>query len=140
MDNSQKVATALSVFLAIVMLCGGAMFLGYVRGFQNGHTGSDSQAYTHGKDEGYQAGYQSGLQAGYKPPTEAQTTTGFTSKNPTYQQMKTFLLQDTTNNHTYVENSYVCVDFAAAVNNNARLKAFAAPWSISSTPMVTATR
>jgi hypothetical protein len=33
--------------------------------------------------------------------------------------MKTFLAQDPTNNKNYVENKYVCVDFAAAVNNTA---------------------
>jgi hypothetical protein len=36
--------------------------------------------------------------------------------------MKTFLAQDPTNNNTYEEDQYVCVDFAAAVNNNAEAK------------------
>ncbi len=109
--------------MAVVMLCGGALFLGYIRGYQNGNEGSYSQAYTQGKDEGYQAGYQSGLQAGYKPPTQPQQSTSeLTPKNPTYQEMKTFLAQDPTNQNSYVENKYVCVDFAATVNNNAETK------------------
>jgi hypothetical protein len=121
-DNSQKVATAISIFLAILMLCGGSLFLGYVRGYQKGHAGSYTQAYSQGKDEGYQAGYQSGYQAGYKPGTEQKTSSGYTLQNPTYQEMKTFLAQDSTNVNNYVEDQYVCVDFAAAVNNNAKAK------------------
>jgi hypothetical protein len=126
LDNSQKVATGISVFLAIIMLCGGSLFLGYIRGYQNGHEGSYSQAYTQGKDEGYQAGYQSGLQAGAKASSSEQQTpqtpSGYSLHNPTYQEMKTFLAQDPTNNNNYVEDKYVCVDFAAAVKNDADAK------------------
>jgi hypothetical protein len=122
LDNSQKVATGISVFIAVLMLCGGSLFLGYIRGYQTGHEGNYSQAYNQGKDEGYQAGYQSGLQAGYKPSQQQQTSNGYTLQNPTYQEMKTFLAQDPTNNNTYSEDKYVCVDFAAAVNNNAESK------------------
>jgi len=121
-DNSQKVATALSILLAILMLCGGAVFLGYIRGYQNGHESSYNQAYNDGKDEGYQAGYQSGLQAGYEPSAQQKTTDGYTLKNPTYQEMKTFLAEDLTNDNNYMEDKYVCVDFSAAVNNNAEAK------------------
>jgi hypothetical protein len=121
-DNSQKIATAISIFLAILMLCGGSLFLGYMRGYQKGHAGSYTQAYSQGKDEGYQAGYQSGYQAGYKPGTEQKTSSGYNLQNPTYQEMKTFLAQDSTNVNNYVEDQYVCVDFAAAVNNNAEAK------------------
>jgi len=122
-DNSQKVATGLSIVLAIVMLCGGALFIGYIRGYQNGNESSSSEAYNQGKNEGYQTGYQSGLQAGYKPPTQPQQSSQVvTPQNPTYQEMKEFLAQDPTNQNTYVENKYVCVDFAAAVNNDAESK------------------
>jgi hypothetical protein len=122
MDNSQKVATAISILLAILMLCGGSIFLGYVRGYQKGNTGSYTEAYSQGKDEGYQSGYQSGLQAGYTPSPEQKTSNVYTLQNPTYQEMKTFLAQDPTNTNTYVEDTYVCVDFAAAVTNNAEAK------------------
>ncbi|MGD0353265.1 MAG: hypothetical protein ABSB38_07205 [Dehalococcoidia bacterium] len=122
MDNSQKIATAISIFLAIIILCGGSLFLGYMRGYQKGHAGSYTQAYSQGKDEGYQAGYQSGYQAGYKPGTEQKTSDGYILQNPTYKEMKTFLAQDSTNANNYVEDQYVCVDFAAAVKNNAEAK------------------
>jgi len=119
MDNSQKVATAISIFLAVLMLCGGSIFLGYIRGYQKGNVGNYNQAYSQGKNEGYQAGYQSGLAAGDKTSTQQATSDGYTLQNPTYQEMKTFLAEDDTNDNSYAEDKYVCVDFSAAVNNNA---------------------
>jgi hypothetical protein len=122
MDNSQKVAAAISILLAILILCGGSVFLGYIRGYQKGHAGSYTEAYSQGKNEGYQAGYQSGLQAGDKASTQQTTSNGYTLQNPTYQEMKTFLAQDSTNTNSYLEDTYVCVDFAAAVNSGAEAK------------------
>ncbi len=122
MDHSQKIATALGIFLAIVMLCGGSGFLSYTYGYQIGHEASYNQGYNQGKDEGYQTGYKSGSEAGYKPGPEQETSSGYTLHNPTYQEMKAFLAQDTTNSKTYTKDEYVCTDFAAAVNNNAEAK------------------
>jgi hypothetical protein len=119
MDYSQKVAIALGMFLAIAMLCGGAGFLSYVYGYQVGHETSYNQGYSQGKDEGYQSGYQSGFEVGYKPSVEQETSSEYTLRNPTYQEMKAFLAQDMTSSKKYVEDKYVCTDFAAAVNNNA---------------------
>jgi hypothetical protein len=120
MDNSQKVATVFSILLAVLMLCGGSVFLGYVRGYQSGHQGSYTQAFSQGKDAGYQAGYESGLQAGTKLEPEQQASSNeYALRNPTYLEMKAFLAQDPTSLNTYVEDKYVCVDFAATVNNNA---------------------
>jgi hypothetical protein len=118
MDGSQKVATALGIFLAIVMLCGGAGFLGYIHGYQKGNETSYMEGYNQGKDEGYQAGYE----AGYQPAPEQKPPSEYALHNPTYQEMKTFLAQDTTDSNTYREEEYVCVDFAAALNNNADAK------------------
>jgi len=120
MDNSQKVATAFSILLAVLMLCGGSVFLGYVRGYQSGHEGNYTQAFSQGKDAGYQAGYESGLQAGTKLEPEQQASSNeYILRNPTYLEMKAFLAQDPTSLNTYIEDKYVCVDFAATVTNNA---------------------
>ena len=119
MDYSQKVATVLGIFLAIVMLCGGSGFLSYTYGYQIGHEASYNQGYDQGKGEGYQSGYQSGFEAGYKPSLEQEKSSEYTLRNPTYQEMKAFLAQDTTNLGKYATDEYVCVDFSAAVNNNA---------------------
>jgi len=119
MDNSQKIATVLGIFLAIIMLCGGSGFLSYMYGYQIGHEGSYNQGYSQGKDEGYQVGYKTGYEAGYKPILEQETASGYTLRNPTYQEMKAFLVEDTTSSTTYRKDEYVCVDFATEVNNNA---------------------
>jgi hypothetical protein len=119
MDSSKKIATALGIFLAIVMLCTGSGFLSYVYGYQLGHEASYNEGHSQGKDEGYQAGYEAGYQAGYKPGLEQGADKGYSLRNPTYQEMKAFLAQDTTDTKAYVKEGYVCSDFAAAVNNNA---------------------
>lgn len=41
-------------------------------------------------------------------------------KNPTFQEMRTFLLQDTTSRNTWVLYTYECRHFATDVNNNAK--------------------
>src|SRR4030065_2745847 len=103
MDGSQKVATALGIFLAIVMLCGGSGFLGHMYGYQKGHQASYTEAYNQGKDEGYQSGYE----AGYKPSPGQETSSEYALSNPTYQEMKTFLAQYSTGSKTYAEHEYV---------------------------------
>lgn len=118
MDYSQKIATALGILLAIIMVCGGSGFLGYVHGYQTGHAATYSQE----KEESYQAGYKAGYEAGYKPNLEQKTDNGYKLRNPTYQEMKAFLDQDTTSASPYVKDEYVCTDFSAAVNNNAEAK------------------
>ncbi len=119
MDFSQKVATAIAVFLAVVMICGGLGFISYTYGYRVGQDTSHGQEYSQGKNEAYQSGYKSGIEVGAQPVTSAATSGGFTLRNPTYQEMKAFLAQDTTNLNQYREEDYVCVDFAAAVTNNA---------------------
>lgn len=122
MDNSQKVATALGMFLAIVMLCYGSAYLSYVYGQHNGYeTGyeaaqnlSYSQRHEAEKDAGYQAGYQAGYESGLR-----EGSSGYSIGNPTYQEMMEFLAQDTTNSKGYLEDEYVCADFSVQVNNNA---------------------
>jgi hypothetical protein len=119
MDNSQKAATALSIFLVTIMLCGGSGFLSYMYGYQTGHEASYNQGFSQGKNEGYDVGYKSGYEAGFKPSPEQKTSSNYALKNPTYQEMKAFLDQDATNSNTYNQDEYVCTDFAAGINNNA---------------------
>ena len=40
-------------------------------------------------------------------------------RNPTYEELRDFLAQDKTNLNAYIPEKYVCVDFAADLNNNA---------------------
>lgn len=44
---------------------------------------------------------------------------GYVLRDPSYQEMRSFLARDKTSEREYVENEYVCVDFAADVKANA---------------------
>ncbi len=124
MDNSQKIAITVGIIMAAVMLCSGALFIGYIHGQNNGYqagyeTGQSittTQANTPWETESYQAGYQKGRESGLKEAS------GYNLHNPSYQEMMDFLSEDTTNSIPYVTNEYMCTDYAAQVNNNAEAK------------------
>jgi len=122
MDYSQRLATIFSICVLIITLCGGSALASYIYGQDKGyHAGSEagqqagySQGYNQGKDESYQAGYTAGHESGLR-----EAVTGYNLRNPTYQEMKAFLAQDTTDSKTYIKDEYNCSDFSAQVNNNA---------------------
>ena len=58
----------------------------------------------------------SNLQVNYERLT---TGFGYVLRDPSYQEMKTFLSEDNTSEQEYLEGRYTCVDFAAAVKSNA---------------------
>ena len=110
--------------MAAVMLCSGALFIGYLHGENNGyHAGYErgqsitiAQPDTGWETESYQAGYQAGHESGLKEAS------GYNLHNPSYQEMMDFLSQDTTDSIPYVTHEHMCVDYAAQVNNNAEAK------------------
>jgi hypothetical protein len=56
------------------------------------------------------------LQVNYERLT---TGYGYLLRDPSYQEMKDFLEKDKTSEREYVQNGYICVDFAADVKANA---------------------
>jgi len=126
MEHGQKLAIALGMLLALVMVCGGSGFLGYAYGYRVGQATGYSQGYEWGREKGYQTGYESGYRTGhaeYKLASQPLGVKGtITLRNPTYQEVMKFLADDATNLRAYLEEDYVCVDFAAEVNNNAEEK------------------
>jgi hypothetical protein len=58
----------------------------------------------------------SNLQVNYDRLT---TGYGYVLRDPSYQEMEDFLKQDETSEQEYLENEYICVDFAADVKANA---------------------
>lgn len=126
MDQGQKFAIVLGLLLAFAILCGGSGFLGYSYGHRVAQAVSYKQGYEQGREKGYQAGYEAGHKASqeeYKPASQLTTEEGaIVLRNPTYQEMRKFLAEDITNLRAYEEGDYVCVDFAAGVNNNAEEK------------------
>ncbi len=126
MYYGQRFAIVLGLFLSAVILCSGAGLLGYFYGYKVATTVSYGKGYAQGKEKGYQAGYDEGYRArqeAYKPTLQlASQGEAIVLRKPTYQQVKEFLAEDTTNLKAYAEGQYVCVDFAAEVNNNAEQK------------------
>lgn len=126
MDHGQKFAVVLGVLLAFVVVCGGSGFIGYSYGYRIAQATGYRLGYEQGREKGYQSGYEAGYKASqdeYKPAAQLMREEGvIILRNPTYQEMKKFLAEDLTNFGAYEEGGYVCVDFAAQVNNNAEEK------------------
>ena len=99
MSYSQKIVLTILGLLSIGALCFASGVGGYILG------------YDAGEKEGYQTGYEAGVQEG--------VGSGYTLRNPTYREMKRFLARDETDSNPYIDDEYVCSDFAADVNNNA---------------------
>lgn len=90
--------------------------VGITTGYNNGFKVGNTTGYVLGEKVGYIIGEETGYTQGYQ---KGWTTTGFNIKDPTYQQMLTFIKSDTTDQNTYVDGSYVCHDFTSDVKINA---------------------
>jgi len=96
--------------------------VGYSSGKQDGYSSGKTDGYSLGKQEGYDTGYSSGRTEGYTEGMQAGLGHGYTLKDPTYEEMVTFLREDETDRNKYEENTYVCSHFARDVCNNAEKK------------------
>ena len=122
MGFKTRLALTFVIFIAIIMLCAGSVYLGYTQGKDKGYytgqkAGQESSyklGYNEGKDEGYQSGYDAGYESGIR-----ESGGGYDLRNPTYQEMKEFLASDTTDSIIFVDDEYVCTDYSAEVKNNA---------------------
>ncbi len=85
--------------------------LGFQQGTENGITIGFNDGYAQGEEDGYVQGLIDG--AG----------TGYTIRDPTYQEMMDFISSDDTNQNTY-STDYICFDFAADVINNAFVEGY----------------
>lgn len=120
MDTGQRVVTLIAIMVAVIILCGGSAYAGYAY-YQMNLTASPANTYDKGLITGKEIGYQSGYQAALET-VQKQKETEIKLHNPTYKEMKDFLLQDTTNKLPYKQNERICTDFATDVNNNAKKK------------------
>jgi hypothetical protein len=122
MGFKTRIALTFVIFIAIIMLCVGSIYIGYTKGKDKGYysgqqAGTESSynlGFNEGKEEGYQTGYDAGYESGMKD-----SGGGFDLRNPTYEEMKEFLASDITDSNTFIEDEYVCTDYSAEVKNNA---------------------
>jgi hypothetical protein len=123
MDNRTGIATAIIISLLVIALCVASGFIGhsysqeanYSAGYQAGQKVSSSQQYDKGKEEGFKVGYEANIAANLKKPDS-----GYYLKNPSYEEMKTFLAKDISNSKPYVDGQRICADYSADVVNNAK--------------------
>jgi len=92
---------------------------GYDSGKVDGYSLGNIDGYDLGKQDGYEEGYDQGKSEGYEEGVQAGLGHGYTLRDPIYAEALTFLEQDETDSHQYIENSYVCSHFAKDVCNNA---------------------
>jgi hypothetical protein len=109
--------------------------LGFQQGTENGITIGFNDGYAQGEEDGYDDGYAQGLvgssddayaqgeEDGYVQGLIDGAGTGYTIRDPTYQEMMDFISSDDTNQNTY-STDYICFDFAADVINNAFLEGY----------------
>jgi hypothetical protein len=119
MGTVQKILTIIAIIAAVVILCGGAVYAGYTYGRINSPSGLPQDTYDTGLKMGKEIGYQSGYQAAMNS-LDKQKTDLVVLRNPTYNEMRDFLVKDSTSKLPYDQDERICTDFAADVNNNAK--------------------
>lgn len=100
---------------------------GYDAGFANGKNAGIQEGFANrtqlehqpGYIEGNFSGYAQGLTSGYLKGLIDGAGTGYTIRDPSYQEMLDFLAQDKTDESQYDVNDYNCYDFTRDVCNNA---------------------
>jgi hypothetical protein len=92
---------------------------GYEEGQAAGFSSGKAEGYNLGNTEGYNTGREDGYEQGYEAGMIAGAGHGYTLRDPTYQEVATFLTQDKTDQNKYVDPTYVCSHFARDVCNNA---------------------
>ncbi len=84
---------------------------GYAQTYDVGYQEAYGEAYDKGYDKGYEIGLETGSKAGVVTRVEL--------SDPTYKEMREFLVRDKTDSNPYIKGEYVCNDFAAQLDNNA---------------------
>jgi hypothetical protein len=89
--------------------------VGIQEGFTNGTQIGNQTGYAHGNQTGYTQGFSSGYLSGLIDGAG----TGYTLRDPSYQEMLNFLNLDKTDENQYDANDYNCYDFTRDLCNNA---------------------
>ncbi|MCS7097538.1 MAG: hypothetical protein NZ922_00940 [Candidatus Methanomethyliaceae archaeon] len=96
---------------------------GYIHGFNIGNETGYILGFNHGRgigyNDGYSSGYNDGYTSGYLKGVKDGAGRGYTIRDPTYQEMLSFIAMDQTDKNQYIRGKYECVHFASDVKNNA---------------------
>jgi hypothetical protein len=88
-------------------------------GLQEGYANGTQLGHQDGYLEGNESGYAEGFDTGYLKGLKEGAGTGYTLRDPSYQEMLNFIAEDKTDEHPYNVNDYNCYDFTKDVCNNA---------------------
>lgn len=98
--------------------------IGYRDGYDSGQTDGYGSGYAVGIEDGYYQGVDSGYDSGYLVGAEAYAVGDFEGiywfvRDPTYAEVKAFILTDSTDKMVYQKNVFTCADFAYSLRSNA---------------------
>jgi len=109
--------------------------VGYDAGYEAGYRVGYDRGYAQGNESGYEIGYEDGYnighvlgndsgfrigyEDGYQKGVIDGAGRGYNIRDPTYQEVLSFVVSDQTDKNQYNEETYTCVNFAADFKNNA---------------------
>lgn len=102
----------------------------YEDGYGEGYLQTYENGYQAAYDESYTKGYEKGLEVGLEIGSGEEVTTLVEVHNPTYKELREFLVHDKTDSNLYIRGVYMCADFAADLNNNAEHQGIRAAYVI----------
>ena len=92
---------------------------GYSVGLDEGQVAGEEAGYADGETLGFQSGYAQAFPDGLEDGREIGLTTRVDLHNPTYWEMREFVVNDGTNATTYDLDNHNCMDYSIMVVNNA---------------------
>lgn len=121
MGTGKRTLTLFVVFIAVCLLCFGSGYVGYTYNQYEIRVDEQNYNYKQGQSAGEKIGYDRGYLEGYKIGLN-ETISGYSRRDPTYQEMRDFLAEDDSDNIPYNRDGFICTDYSARVNNNAEEK------------------
>jgi hypothetical protein len=115
--SAHRLAVIVGMLIAAIMFGGSVAYISYIYGYSIGQQAGFNEAYNQGQVKGYTAGFKEGYNS-----IALEQNTKKIHHNPTYQEMKQFLVQDRTDSKKYVKDLFNCTDFTAEVVNNAEVR------------------
>ncbi len=117
MEQKWKVVIRLALVCVVVLVFG--FVIGHNIGFANGHGAGHAAGHDNGYSLGYLEGSADGYENGYDSGLNIGRTHGYNIHDPTYSEMKDFLLRDKTDENEYIPVIYECKHFVADVCRSA---------------------
>jgi hypothetical protein len=100
----------------------------YNSGYKKAYASSFDIGYQEAYDEAYNKGFGKGYEIGLGIGPKDEMSKRVDLSNPTFNELKDFLVGDETNLNSFVSGQYVCFHYAADLNNSAEANGFRAAY------------